>query len=307
MRVLTIFLRTGTDSYQESESQLDQLFATQLPGVAREVVIVDNALAAGLVESRPGRSVIGGDNSASEWSAIDAALAHVGRRVASFDLVNVVTAAFRQLYVAYLERFTPPVLEAIAGQRVCLGHIDCYNEEIGILTYRSQHWLRTSFIMLPPGELRLLGSTVSVRHRWPWFSGRSEAPFAADAPISQNYRKYILDWLLGEDIGQGVRWHKRLSLEGEGLAVFERKTLAILNEHLLGIRLRAAGCRVIDVTWLSTELAAGRRPDWTTPWWIQLAGRDRDRNTVTVPGPPFERTPTSQSAVHSSEPRREGR
>jgi hypothetical protein len=279
-RILTLFLRTGTAAYPDAERQLDRLFASQLPAVAREVVIVDNALPPGIAESGPGGVVIGGDNSVSEWSAIDAALTHVGPRLREYDLVNIVTAAFQQLYVAYLERFTPPVIGAVVGQRVSIGHIDCYNEEIGILTYRSQHWLRTSFIMLPPSELLLLGSAVSARHRHPWFSGRSDAPFAPDAPISENYRKYILDWLLGEDIGQGVRWHKTLSLEGDGLVVFERKTLAILNEHLFGIRLRAAGCRVIDVTWLSAVLRAGGAPDWNTPWWEQLAGRDRDAREV---------------------------
>ena len=98
--------------------------------------------------------------------------------------------------------------------------------------------------------------------------------------------KYILDWLLGEDIGQGVRWHRSLALDGEGLNQFEQKTITILNEHLFGIRLRAAGCRVIDVTWLSAELAAGRKPEWGTPWWEQLAGRDRDAKRIAVPFSP---------------------
>lgn len=280
-RVLSLFLQTGSSAYPEAERHLAELFARQLPDVSRDVIVVDNLLPPGLAASTPGRSVIGGDNAVSEFSALDAALAHVGADVWHYDLVNVVTAAFEQLYVAYLERFTPPVLAAVAGARAAAGHIDCYNGAISVLTHHSQHWLRTSFVMLPPRELLRLGSAVSARHREPWFSGRSEAPFAEDAPLSANYRKYILDWLLGEDIGQGVRWHKTLSLEGDGLAVFERKALAILNEHLFGVRLRAAGCRTVDVTWLASELAAGRDPDWSTPWWRQLAARDRDAMHVT--------------------------
>ncbi len=286
LRILTIFVRAGTTTYPEAEARLDELFARQLPTVERDVVVVDNLLPSGLVESRPGHHLISGDNSVWEWSAIDVAVKHVGARIRAYDLVNIVTSAFQQLYVDYLERFTPSVVAAIVGERVCLGHIDCYNDEIGILTYRSQHWLRTSFIMLPVQELLLLGSAVSARHRWPWFSGRSDEPFAADAPLSDNYRKYILDWLLGEDIGQGVRWHRSLALDGEGLNQFEQKTITILNEHLFGIRLRAAGCRVIDVTWLSAELAAGRKPEWGTPWWEQLAGRDRDAKRIAVPFSP---------------------
>ncbi|MCC7124475.1 MAG: FkbM family methyltransferase [Acidobacteria bacterium] len=297
LRVLTIFLRTGTDAYAGAESRLADLFARQMPDVQRDVVVVDNLLPPGVssqpaspparqtsslpvAESSSAREVIGGDNSASEFSAIDAALAHVGVRIWHYDLVNIVTAAFEQLYVAYLERFTPAVLNAIAGQRVCVAHIDCYNEPIRVLGHHSQHWARTSFVMLPPAELMALGGVVSVRDRAPWFSGRSDAPFTEDAPLSETYRRYILDWLLGEDIGQGVRWHKTLSLDGDGLAVFERKAQAILNEHLFGVRLRTAGCRVIDVTWLSSELARGVTPDWSTPWYQQLANRDRDAHAI---------------------------
>lgn len=284
-RVLSLFLQSGTQAYPDAERHLADLFARQLPGVSRDVVVVDNVLPPGVAHAEPGRVVIGGDNSVSEFSAIDAAIAYAGLRLWDYDLVNIVTAAFEQLYAGYLDRFTPPVLAAVAGARACVGHIDCYNEAIGVLTHRSQHWLRTSFLLLPPRELMLLGSAVSARYRWPWFSGRPEAPFAASAPLSENYRRYIIDWLRGEDIGQGVRWHRTLSLDAGGLAEFERKALAILNEHLLGIRLRAAGCRTIDVTWLSSVLAAGATPDWSLPWWQQLAARDRDARLIPMPPP----------------------
>ncbi|MGE0463063.1 MAG: FkbM family methyltransferase [Vicinamibacterales bacterium] len=301
-RILTIFHRTGTSSYPEAEAELAGLYATQLPGIDRDVVVVDNALPPGVAEEQAGRIVLGGDNSASEFSGIDAALAWLGPRVHRYDLVNLVTSAFRQLYVAYLERFRPDVVAALIGRRACIGHIDCYNEPIEVLSYRSQHWLRTSFVMLPPRELMLVGTMVSVRPSPQWFSGRAEAPFADEAPLSATYRKYLLDWLLGEDIGQGVRWHKTMSLEGEGLAVFERKATAILNEHLFGIRLRAAGCRVIDVTWLSTMIGAGRPVDWTTPWWQQLAERDRDAMRIEPPAPAASALVAASSPVEAGQP-----
>jgi hypothetical protein len=93
--------------------------------------------------------------------------------------------------------------------------------------------------------------------------------------------------LTGEDIGQGVTWHTRLSLDESSLPEFEHKAMAILNEHLLGVRLRAAGCRVIDVTWLSGLLARHDPPPvrWETPWWRQLAERDRHSLTVGTASP----------------------
>jgi hypothetical protein len=275
-RLLTIFVRAGTTSYPEAEAHLDRLFTTQLPGISHDVIVVDNLLPPGVAEAAGSRLVIGGDNSAWEFSAVDAAVAHLGPSIWRYDLVNIVTSAFEQLYVAYLERFVPPVIEATVGARACVGHIDCYNEPIHLGGCRSQNWLRSCFLLLPVAELMLLRTCVSAGDRGRWFSGRVDQPFAENAPLCGRFQKYISDWLLGQDIGQGVTWHRTLALDEAGLAVFEQKALAIVNEHLLGIRMRAAGCRLIDVTWLSAQLAAGRAPEWETPWWEQLAGRDRD-------------------------------
>lgn len=275
-RVLSIFVRAGLDQYGDAEARLSELFDRQLPGLERDVLVVDNLLPAGATESRPGRIVIGGDNRVWEFSAIDAAVAHLGPSIWRYDLVNVVTSAFMQLYVAYLERFTPDVVSALAGHRACLGHIDCYNEPIRIGPYRSQHWIRTCFFMTPVAELMAIGSFVSASGRRPWFSGNPDDPFGPESPVCDTYKQYLTGWLLGQDIGQGVTWHRSLSAEVHGLEPFEQKALAILNEHLLAIRFRAAGCGLIDVTWLSAMLGAGRDVDWTTPWWQQLAERDRD-------------------------------
>jgi hypothetical protein len=277
MRVLTIFVRTGTTKYATAEQELAELFRTQLPDVERHTVVVDTALPLCETERKPGRVVIGGDNSVREFSAFDSGLAYVGDDLWNYDLVNLTTAAFRQLYWAYLDRFVPEVLAAVADRSVCLGHIDCYNEAIQVWGFNSQHWIRTSCIFLPPTELRILGTLVSTRDREQWFSGDPSAPFRRDAPLSETYRRLITDWLTGNDIGQGVKWHTSLTLDEENLPEFERKSLAILNEHALGLRLRGGGCRTIDVTWLSGMLA-GRRAsdlDWHTLWWRQLADRDR--------------------------------
>ena len=134
--------------------------------------------------------------------------------------------------------------------------------------------------MLPVTELQLLGSFVSVATRARWFSGNAADPFAPGAPLCATYRRYLLDWLLGKDIGQGVTWHRTLAGDEGGLAMFEQKARMILNEHLLGIRLRAAGCRLIDVTWLSSVLCRGGAFTWDTPWWTQLSERDRDAISI---------------------------
>ena len=284
VRILTIFTRFGTDRYPSAEHELDELFGAQLPDVDRDVVVVDTALAPGLVERAERRILLGSDNVSWEFSAVDTALAFVGNRLWAYDLVNIATSAFRQLYTGYLSRFRPAVLEAIAGRTVCLGHIDCYNEPVRVLDFASQHWIRTSCFFLPPTELGILAQMQSAGSSRRWFSGDPRRPFREDAPLSANYQRLIVDWLTGQDTGQGVTWHSAIALDSDRLRFFEQKALTILNEHLLSARLRAAGCRLIDVSWLTSRWTSAAGPvDWQTPWWEQTINRQTDAVRV-VPG-----------------------
>ena len=191
--------------------------------------------------------------------------------------MHFATSAFHSLYVDYLERFDTRVLQSVAGRPVCIGHIDAYNDPVEVLGVHTQHWIRTGFFMLPPGEVKTLGSFVTVRDGRCFFSGDPDAPFREQAQLSERYRQYIVGWLTGVDIGQGVKWHSHFRLTSETLPAFEHKTLSTLNEHLLAVRLLAFGCRLIDVTWLAAMLALGKRVSvaWGTPWQQQLANRDR--------------------------------
>jgi hypothetical protein len=288
MRILTVLARHGVDTYSSAEEDIRHLFDRQLPGVEREVIVVDNALRGGVVERRPGRTVLGGDNTVREFTAFDRALAWAESSLASYDLVHFATSAFNTLYTSYLDRFTPAVLSAGLDMGACIGHIDCYNEPVEIQSFLSQHWIRTGFFFLRPAEVLALGTMVSIADGREFFSGDPSSPFRPAAPLSATYRQYIADWLTGRDIGQGVTWHSRLSLTSEGLAAFEQKALSIMNEHLLGIRLRELGCPLIDVTWLAVQLARhdGTEGRWfdraqdPAHWIEQLANRDRDAVTI---------------------------
>jgi hypothetical protein len=282
MRVVTILARHGTERYPRAEHEVAELFERQLPEVAREVIVVDTAVAPGTVTRAPGVTVLGADNRAREFSAFDQAIEWMGPAVKDYDLVHFATSAFNMLYTGYLERFTPAVLRTITSAPACVGHIDCYNEPVRLGSFVSQYWIRTCFFLLAPSQVGALGSFVSVANGSAYFSADPSAPFRTDAPLSERYRRYIIEWLTGQDIGQGVSWHSRLALAPESLANFEAKTLAILNEHMLGVRLRALGCPLIDVTWLSTltdRLPPADIP-WHLPWWQQLAARDRDSITI---------------------------
>jgi hypothetical protein len=279
MRVLTLLARHGTTKYPTALNDLRSFVAQRLDGISHEILVIENA--PGAARGEPG--VLQGSNRMWEFSAWDEGLAHLGGRLREFDLVHLVTSAFRTLYTRYIDRIDREVLEQIAGRGAALGHIDWYNEPVELLGYSAQAWIRSSFVFLPPIELTLLGPLAALATREVFFSGNPANPFREDAPISPNYRKYVLDWLTGAGTGQGVEWHSRFELSKGTLPFFEAKALTMLNEQLLAIRLRRQGCALVDATWLATELRRGARslsrgfPSWQT----QLTGRDTD--AVTFP------------------------
>jgi hypothetical protein len=278
MRILTVLARHGVEKYSSAEEDIQALFDRQLPDVQRGVIVVDNALPIEVVEQARGRTLLGGDNSLREFTAFDRALAWAGPGLSDYDLVHFATSAFNTLYTRYLDCFTPAVLAAAARRNACVGHIDCYNQPVRVRSFLSQHWIRTCFFFLRPVDLRALGSMVSIADRSQFFSGDPSSPFRSSAPLCPTYRQYIVDWLTGGDIGQGVKWHSTLALTAEALPSFEQKALCILNEQMLGIRLRALGCPLVDVTWLSARIADASADEipWSVPWHRQLATRERD-------------------------------
>ena len=279
MRVATLFARHGSQKYPNAERRLQQIYETQLSGIEHFTLVIDNALTPDIVHtSDPSFVIIGGDNSAWEFSAWNKGLEHLGEEIWSFDLVHLVTSAFDSLYNVYLERFNEQMLRAIAEQPVCLGHIDCYNEPVSLFSFKSQHWLRSSFLFARPTEVKILRSLISLIEPAALFGVPFETPFAPGAEISLNYERYILDWLTGKDIGQGTTWHSKFALTPGSLSLFQAKATAILNEHLLSIRLRAQATRLIDTTWLAGQLAAHSPAsiDWDVNWQNQLAGRSVD-------------------------------
>jgi hypothetical protein len=281
MRILTLLARHGTATYGDAVETIDALFSRQMPDVAHDLLVVDNALPEQHREALgPGRSLIGGSNAHWEFSAWDSGIAWLGARLDQYDYVNLATSAFRMLQPAYLDRFDAGILERVRGRAVAVGHIDYYDEPVTFADRSLRSWLRSSFVVLPPTELRLLGSLVGIADPRPLFSGDSASPFRPDAPLSKSYRDYIVGWLTGPTgTGQGVEWHSRFELTQASLARFEAKATAILNEQLLSSRLRAQGCAPVDATWLATRHArlAPDQPLGVIPGWRwQVTARDTD-------------------------------
>ena len=284
MRILTLLVRHGTDKYESAVDDLEALFARQLSSATWDLVVVDNTLPEGFAEMLGlNRVLIGGSNLQREFSAWDSGLRYAAGRLAGYDFVHLATEAFRTLYTGYLDRIGAEMLRLVLRRSAAVAHVDYYNDPILLFGRQSQAWMRTSFLFLPPAELKMLGSLVSVKGQGSLFSGDPDAPFRADAPLSENYRGYLLGWLTGEGTGQGVQWHSRFALSKDTLPLFQDKVTAILNEHMLSIRLRAQGCTMVDATWLATRaeaLAKRGQPLGAIPSWRRQI---TSRNTDAVP------------------------
>lgn len=309
MRILSILVRHGTDKYAGAIEDIQDMFARQMPDIEHRTIVVDNALPASCREATADNMLlIGGNDIAREFSGWDCGIAAAGADFDSYDFIHLATSAFRTLYVRYLGLIDVRLFCALKGRAAALGHIDYYFEPVTLFAYRPQHWLRTSFVFLPPAELRALGSLVSLGPElrdW-FFSGDPGAPFRESAPLCSQYRTYILDWLTGKGTGQGVEWHSRFTLSQGSLREFEDKTLAILNEQMFGVRLRAQGCRIADVTWAWSELDRnGTLPKPLPPWRVQLSERAHDAVPLARTGPPPKVTPSKRSAtIFPTEPMR---
>jgi hypothetical protein len=276
MRILSILARYGAEKYPEAISDLRSFQRTRLPSARCDLLVVDNA--GGVFPPGPGDTeIMGGSDRHWEFSAWDEGLAHVGARIWEYDLVHLVTSAFRTLYTRYIDRCDERTLALVAGCGAALGHVDYYNEPVELLGNRSQCWLRSSFVFLPPAELVTLGTLVGVADPALFFSGDPQDPFLPEAPVSQDYRKYVIDWLTGAGTGQGTEWHSRFALTRETLQHFQAKALAMFNEHLLTMRLRRQGCAIVDATWLASQSSrSGPHPRAFPDWRDQLAARDTD-------------------------------
>ena len=276
LRVATLLVGHERPVYLEKARKIRVRLEESAPDSICEMVIIDNARPRIEFERIDASTVVvGGDNSFREFSAWDRGLAQLARTSSNPDLIHFATSAYDALYSSYLDRFDSRVLDATRRSKVAVGHIDYYEDPIEILGRRSQPWMRTSYFFVPAEAVRAVGSLVSFEDPEILFSGDPADPFAGGAPICERYRRYIRSWLTGDGTGQGVVWHSRFDLTAETLPTFEAKAMAILNEHLLSLRLREAGWPIVDVTWLAGRLEAQaiEEIEWSRPWEKQVRER----------------------------------
>jgi hypothetical protein len=261
MRVLVLFVRHGEERYSAALDELTRLYERCAPGLTRSTIVIDNALPAELTkELGPDSLLIGGDNTWWEFSGWQRAIDQLGSEIRKFDVVHLVTSAFGTLYTDYLKRFCPQIVELAAERPVAVGHVDYYPHPVRVGPFVSRHWIRSSFCLINTFELLRLRSLISLHSAAGFFSVQGEWPFAETAQLSYGYQRLIHNWLTtNQGTGQGTTWHSRFDLNETTRTLFQSKAVAIMNEHLLSIRLRAQGTHLLDLTYLA-EIVENSRP-----------------------------------------------
>jgi hypothetical protein len=269
MRVLLLFVRHGGERYSHALDELTRLYERRAPRLRRSTIVIDNALPAEVwKELGPDSLIIGGDNTWWEFSGWQRAIDQLGSEVRKYDVVHLVTSAFGTLYTDYLNRFCPQIAEVAAERPVAVGHVDYYPHPVRVGPFVSRHWIRSSFWLINTFELLRLRSLVSLDTVAELFSDHGGWPFAETAPLSPGYQRLIHDWLTTDQgTGQGTTWHSRFELTDATRTLFQNKAVAILNEHLLSIRLRAQGTHLLDLTYLAEIIDEGRPVPARCPHW----------------------------------------
>ncbi len=269
MRVLVLFVRYGGERYGNALDELTRLYERRAPQLTRSTVVIDNALPAeSSKELGPDSILIGGNNTWWEFSGWQRAIDELGSDIKNYDVVHLVTSAFQTLYTDYLERFCSQMVELVAERPITVGHIDYYPHPVRVGSFVSRHWIRSSFWLINPFELLRLRSLVSLDSVAKLFSDQGEWPFAETAQLSYGYQRLIHNWLTTDHgTGQGTTWHSRFELNETTRTLFRHKTVAILNEHLSSIRLRAQGTHLLDLTYLARLINDGRSRRVRYPHW----------------------------------------
>lgn len=285
MKVLTLFVRYGDKDYGGAFKRLCEMYQ-RIDGLEYDALLIDTAMPLDCEVALGSRGyLIGGDNTRREFSGWNSALAKLGDRIDDYDLVHVVTSAFENEYNGFYPYINRAMFDyAARNPEVVLAHVDAYPAPARLLGRTFQTWGCSKFLIAQPRRIRALGSFTGELDFGDVFSADASTPFRADAPLSDNYRQYLVDWLTGGGLPHG-QWHSVFEMGAANLARFHSKAMSILDEHGLSMRLRESGARIVDYTWLrSRDVCADARaiPDELT----QVLERNRYlfNNPIVEPG-----------------------
>ena len=267
MKLLTLFVRYGDQEYYGAFKRLGQ-FYQRIYGLDYDVVLIDTSLPIATQVSLGSNGVlIGGDNSRREFSGWDTALDQFPSLLDGYDLVHIVTSAFENEYNGFYPYINREMLDYVfAHDNIVLCHVDTYPDAVRLFGRSFQTWGCSKSIFAVPNRIRQFKTFVGQFGKEDIFEQSVSAPFRDSAPLSANYREYLLNWLTGEGLPHG-QWHSIFEISEASLERFHSKAMSIVDEHNLSMLFRETGGRLVDYTWLhsrSCDVDSATIPDELT-------------------------------------------
>jgi hypothetical protein len=249
MELYLLYLCFGTKEEAVDLKVLQTYFASNLPGLKVSWVCIDNSPFRNLNRIQ-GVEYLHGDNTYFEFSGWENALCKLSIDTNGFYLF--VTSAYKKNYTGYLNRLTENFIFEAFNKNQPLGHVDLFKSPVQLAQEKHfQYWLRTAFFFLPGKSLALLDGRLASITSQEFATEHERGKERDNAPvISEEYREKINDWLTGRT---EVKYHNAHSNLDKHDAFFKRKFLSIINEHLLSVRLRSLGFKLMDIDTLYLE------------------------------------------------------
>lgn len=271
----------------------------RLREVALKLVLVDNAHPGDWRHQVSGDVLqIGGDNSAREFSAFDKGIATCESWRSHTDIYVLVTDAFQAYGEEYLELIDDQVVRCASRLPAAIGWVDSFPEEcrIGDLSYDA--YLRSSFLFLPRAVLAAVQPLAADLETMRVFGTGADQPFAQSGTLSANLQELLVEWLTTTTVAAprlSERWHSAFELTSDTYPLFRHKASAILREHLIAAKLKAAGVAAYDFRVIRYLQNCGSLDDFLTrggneSWqWLGFRtllhhGRDHTVGTELSPG-----------------------
>lgn len=237
----------------------------RLDGVDWSLVVVDNGRRQEQREASEQRvtsrlSFIGGDDVAREFSGYDRGVSIAIEPREQPDAWLFVSDAF----LAHAEDILPLVdaraVELCVALDACVGWVDRAVEPVTLLETTYRDWLRSSFVFVPHVQLNKILPFAAELDEETWFNSEPDDPFSPIAPLSDELKRYLLERLTnGNGRSPQHEPHTVSESDESRFTRFRETASAILREHLLSMRIRAANLRCYDlrlIALLRTSLRA---------------------------------------------------
>jgi hypothetical protein len=221
-------------------------------------IVVDNSLSNKTEVSFSKYAYISGDNTNFEFSGWQSGIDFIMKNYSpsSNDVCILVNDTVHQRNYAiggdrYFDTFVIRRSSSVWPERWAAGYVDDFPTEASIFGFPVKKWIRSNLIAFNWSCVDLITPLVVPCEENSLFADDiSQGFWRVDAPLSPNWKAYISSWLFGDEDPRfpeyRLKWIKHQKLSHENLNFFRKKSVSILSEHYLTVRLLRGGVDIYD-------------------------------------------------------------